>query len=221
MNSITRMPADSGNVNAIATPAKPDNNRYTPNSVDATKIDVPGHARIRPPRTADNAPQTIANFQSLLSSRVSMMLLTFPTSECQQRHRFTPHQYMVDQLSCGVAVGADTTRPPPMSRRTPSRPLRSTRMPWPTERATLLLERSLWPTLTLVVSQEAILLSTLVMIGQNRQAAFQQAKADHDFEAQQLGRKTNTELTRQIQVLTQALHRRPVPPPSGHQNPTQ
>jgi len=38
-----------------------------------------------------------------------------------------------------------------------------------------------WPQLTLVVSLEAIFLSTFVMIGQNRQAAFQQAKADHDF----------------------------------------
>ena len=33
-----------------------------------------------------------------------------------------------------------------------------------------------WPTLTLVVSLEAIFLSTFVMIGQNRQAAFQQAE---------------------------------------------
>src|SRR4029077_8113721 len=44
----------------------------------------------------------------------------------------------------------------------------------------LVLERNPWPTLTLVVSLEAIFLSTFVMIGQNRQAAFQQAKADHD-----------------------------------------
>jgi len=62
---------------------------------------------------------------------------------------------------------------------------------------------------------------TLVMIGQNRQAAFQQAKADHDFEAQELRLKTSTQLTRQIHVLTQELHRRPIPPPSGHQNPAQ
>jgi hypothetical protein len=34
-----------------------------------------------------------------------------------------------------------------------------------------------WPTLTLIVSLEAIFLSTFVMIGQNRQVAFQQAKA--------------------------------------------
>ena len=48
----------------------------------------------------------------------------------------------------------------------------------------VVLEKNPWPTLTLVVSLEAIFLSTFVMIGQNRQAAFQQAKADHDFEAQ-------------------------------------
>jgi uncharacterized membrane protein len=72
----------------------------------------------------------------------------------------------------------------------------------------LWLERSPWPTLTLVVSLEAIFLSTFVMIGQNRQASFQQAKADHDFNEQELELKTNTELTRQIHVLTTELHRR-------------
>ncbi|GAA3679848.1 DUF1003 domain-containing protein [Nocardioides ginsengisoli] len=69
-------------------------------------------------------------------------------------------------------------------------------------------ERSPWPTLTLVVSLEAIFLSTFVMIGQNRQADVQRAKADHDFVEQELELKTNTELTRQIHVLTQELHRR-------------
>jgi uncharacterized membrane protein len=72
----------------------------------------------------------------------------------------------------------------------------------------LFFEKSPWPTLTLVVSLEAIFLSTFVMIGQNRQAAFQQAKADHDFGAQELELKTNTELTRQIHILTTELHRR-------------
>jgi uncharacterized membrane protein len=72
----------------------------------------------------------------------------------------------------------------------------------------VVLEKNPWPTLTLVVSLEAIFLSTFVMIGQNRQAAFQQAKADHDFEAQELELKTNTELTRQIHILTEELHRR-------------
>ena len=80
----------------------------------------------------------------------------------------------------------------------------------------ILLERSPWPTLTLVVSLEAIFLSTFVMIGQNRQSAFQQARADHDFESQELELKTNTELTRQVHVLTQELHRRLIPPVSEH-----
>jgi uncharacterized membrane protein len=72
----------------------------------------------------------------------------------------------------------------------------------------LLLESSPWPMLTLIVSLEAIFLSTFVMIGQNRQAAFQQAKADHDFNEQELELKTNTELTRAIHTLTTELHRR-------------
>jgi uncharacterized membrane protein len=75
-----------------------------------------------------------------------------------------------------------------------------------------------WPQLTLVVSLEAIFLSTFVMIGQNRQAAFQQAKADHDFIEQELELKTNTDLTRQIHTLTTELHRRVVgdaPKPSS------
>jgi uncharacterized membrane protein len=70
----------------------------------------------------------------------------------------------------------------------------------------LVFERSPWPTLTLAVSLEAIFLSSFVMIGQNRQAAFQQAKADHDFveEVQEL--KLNTALTREIHELTRELH---------------
>ena len=83
----------------------------------------------------------------------------------------------------------------------------------------LFFERSPWPTLTLVVSLEAIFLSTFVMIGQNRQAAFQQAKADHDFEAQELELKTNTELTREIHRLTAELHRRLMGPASGDHAP--
>jgi uncharacterized membrane protein len=72
----------------------------------------------------------------------------------------------------------------------------------------LAAESDPWPKLTLVVSLEAIFLSTFVMIGQNRQAAFQEAKADHDFQEQELELKTNTELTRQIHLLTTELHRR-------------
>jgi uncharacterized membrane protein len=72
----------------------------------------------------------------------------------------------------------------------------------------LFLERDPWPKLTLIVSLEAIFLSTFVMIGQNRQAAFQQARANHDFREQELELKTNTQLTREIHTLTQELHRR-------------
>ncbi|WP_026343073.1 DUF1003 domain-containing protein [Nocardia sp. BMG111209] len=72
----------------------------------------------------------------------------------------------------------------------------------------LFVEKNPWPTLTLVVSLEAIFLSTFVMIGQNRQAEFQQLKADHDFREQELELKTNTELTRAIHRMTAELHRR-------------
>jgi uncharacterized membrane protein len=70
------------------------------------------------------------------------------------------------------------------------------------------LESTPWPTLTLVVSLEAIFLSAFVMIGQNRAAAFQQAKADHDFLESELELKTNTQLTREIHRLTTELHNR-------------
>lgn len=74
----------------------------------------------------------------------------------------------------------------------------------------LVAERTPWPTLTLVVSLEAIFLSTFVMIGQNRQAEVQRAKADHDFVEQELELKDNTELTREIHRLIAELHRRVV-----------
>jgi uncharacterized membrane protein len=70
----------------------------------------------------------------------------------------------------------------------------------------LVVEKSPWPTLTLVVSLEAIFLSTFVMIGQNRQSAFQQKKADHDFVANELELKNNTELTKVIADLTREIH---------------
>ena len=74
----------------------------------------------------------------------------------------------------------------------------------------LVLEKSPWPTLTLVVSLEAIFLSTFVMIGQNRQAAYQQAKADHDFDVSERELHTNTELTKAIHDLTTQIHRQVV-----------
>jgi uncharacterized membrane protein len=72
----------------------------------------------------------------------------------------------------------------------------------------LLIEHSPWPTLTLVVSLEAIFLSTFVMIGQNRQSAYQQVKADHDFVEQELELKTNTELTREVRRIVEELEQR-------------
>lgn len=72
----------------------------------------------------------------------------------------------------------------------------------------LLIERNPWPKLTLIVSLEAIFLSTFVMIGQNRQAAFQQAKADRDFVEQEQELKTNTDITTAIHALTKEIHAR-------------
>ena len=83
----------------------------------------------------------------------------------------------------------------------------------------LVFEKSPWPTLTLIVSLEAIFLSTFVMIGQNRQADFQQHKADHDFVANELELHSNTALTRQVAdlsnqiiVLTRQIHHHVVGP---------
>ena len=64
--------------------------------------------------------------------------------------------------------------------------------------------------LTMIVSLEAIFLSTFVMIGQNRQSDFAQRKADHDFHEQEEELKMNTEVTKAIHVLTQAIHQQVV-----------
>jgi uncharacterized membrane protein len=79
----------------------------------------------------------------------------------------------------------------------------------------LFVESDPWPRLTLLVSLEAIFLSTFVMIGQNRQADFQRAKADHDFAtgAQELER--NTDLTRAIHALTLDIHEQVIGTQSG------
>jgi uncharacterized membrane protein len=71
----------------------------------------------------------------------------------------------------------------------------------------VLVESDPWPRLTLIVSLEAIFLSTFVMIGQNRQAEFQRAKADHDFATEEQELRLNTHLTREIHTLTTELHR--------------
>ncbi len=69
------------------------------------------------------------------------------------------------------------------------------------------LEKRPWPTLTLFVSLEAIFLSTFVMIGQNRQAAFAQEKANHDFGVAEQELHENTKLTRLIHELAIEIHR--------------
>jgi len=70
----------------------------------------------------------------------------------------------------------------------------------------LVFEKSPWPTLTLAVSLEAIFLSTFVMIGQNRQAAFQQVKSDQDYNDVNTLLVENTNLTRAINQMTEQLH---------------
>ena len=83
----------------------------------------------------------------------------------------------------------------------------------------LFVEGSPWPTLTLVVSLEAIFLSTFVMIGQNRQADFQQQKADHDFVTNEQQLATNTDLTKLIAQLTQEIHHTVCNQAGGHPKP--
>ena len=82
----------------------------------------------------------------------------------------------------------------------------------------LVFEKSPWPTLTLIVSLEAIFLSTFVMIGQNRQASFQQAKADHDYGDINTLLVENTDITRAIHELTRQVAAHvltPAPPPGS------
>jgi len=73
----------------------------------------------------------------------------------------------------------------------------------------LVLEQNPWPTLTLIVSLEAIFLSTFVMISQNRTDMKRQILADHQWELVQEEEKQNTELlalSHQILDLTRAVH---------------
>jgi uncharacterized membrane protein len=55
---------------------------------------------------------------------------------------------------------------------------------------------------------------TFVMIGQNWQAAFQQAKDDHDFQASEQELHLNTELTRRVHQLTSDIHSRVLESPT-------
>src|SRR5262245_25442941 len=73
-----------------------------------------------------------------------------------------------------------------------------------------LLEKKPWPTLTLVVSLEAIFLSTFVMISQNRADEKRQVIASEEWKSVQLEEKQNEqllELSKQILQLTDEIHR--------------
>jgi uncharacterized membrane protein len=74
----------------------------------------------------------------------------------------------------------------------------------------IFFESKPWPTLTLVVSLEAIFLSTFVMISQNRADEKRQAVAAEEWQSVQLEEKQNEqllELSKQILALTDAIHR--------------
>jgi uncharacterized membrane protein len=72
------------------------------------------------------------------------------------------------------------------------------------------IEKSPWPTLTLIVSLEAIFLSTFVMISQNRADEKRQVIAGQEWQSVQLEEKQNEQLldlSKQILELTDAIHR--------------
>jgi uncharacterized membrane protein len=86
----------------------------------------------------------------------------------------------------------------------------------------LAIEESPWPTLTLIVSLEAIFLSTFVMISQNRADDKRQVIASAEWRSVQLEEKQNEQLldlSERILQLTNAIHQltvehtgRPDPP---------
>ncbi len=72
------------------------------------------------------------------------------------------------------------------------------------------VETKPWPTLTLIVSLEAIFLSTFVMISQNRADEKRQVLAGQEWQSVQLEEKQNEQLldlSRQILALTDEIHR--------------
>jgi len=70
----------------------------------------------------------------------------------------------------------------------------------------IFVEKDPWPTLTLVVSLEAIFLSTFVMIGQNRLSNIQQKKTEDEFHRQEAELEENTHINEQIYDLAQQIH---------------
>ena len=73
----------------------------------------------------------------------------------------------------------------------------------------IFIEANPWPKLTLIVSLEAIFLSTFVMISQNRADQKREVLADHQWEMIQAEEKQNRlllQLSQQILDLTAAIH---------------
>ena len=66
----------------------------------------------------------------------------------------------------------------------------------------LVFERSPWPTLTLVVSLEAIFLSTFVMISQNRADAKREVLSNHQWQ----GIQKEDEQNQHLLTLTERIH---------------
>ncbi len=93
----------------------------------------------------------------------------------------------------------------------------------------VLVEDTPWPTLTLIVSLEAIFLSTFVMISQNRADEKRSVMASQEWQSVQLEEQQNEQLitmSKQILELTNAIHRLTVAhtggpggPPSGSEAP--
>ena len=82
------------------------------------------------------------------------------------------------------------------------------------------IEAKPWPTLTLIVSLEAIFLSTFVMISQNRADEKRQVIASEEWQSVQLEEKQNEQLlqlSKQILELTGAIHRLTVAHTGGEQ----
>ncbi len=80
---------------------------------------------------------------------------------------------------------------------------------WFTLWITLRVEEYPYGLLTMIVSLEAIFLSTFVMISQNRADAKRQVIADHEWETVQVERQQNEELlalSQQILDLTRQVH---------------
>jgi uncharacterized membrane protein len=80
---------------------------------------------------------------------------------------------------------------------------------WFTAWIALGVERYPFGLLTMIVSLEAIFLSTFVMIGQNRAEEKRQVLADHEWQKVQSEEQQNDQLlgvTSQILALTQAIH---------------